>query len=673
MRLLPFQRKLEKRPLMRFTLIGFGELGGALADRVGHAGVADLRIFTRPPRDEAAKRSLDARAAATGGVRVPTLEAAVAGADVVVAAVPASAAVKIASDCGPYLERSALYVDPTPLLPEAKQECAVLLAERGAAYVDAAVVGTVAADGYRVPILACGPGARRWQDAATELGLNVSVIDAPPGGASLVKLLRSVYMKGRDALILEMLVAASRYGVEDAVVESVNGSGEVVPFPALAERVMCALAVHAERRAEELESSAAVLEEVDVAPLVTRAGADRLRWLAELGLRDHFHGRRPDDLHDVLRAIEQPDLKPYAGGAPRPATVINIERSIEPLYEEWDALADRVGATPFLRPGWFAAWWRAFGDGELELLVARRDDRLCGVFPLYRHGSKLRSASNWHTPVFGVLAEDDETRSSLVRELFAHHPRRATLAFLEPQAREPAECDEAAKAAGYRFLTRTLERSPYVTIEGDWETFLRHHGRSVRSDLPRRLRRLQDEGCVTFDLSDGTDRLDELLEEGFAVESSGWKAAENSAILSKPETHAFYTEVARWAVERGWLKLMFLRLDGRPLAFQYNLVHNGVWYYIKGGYDPAYSHFSPGRLLTRAALEHAFSLGLSTYEFLGGDELYKLQWTSACHERTLFQAFAPSPMGMVDWCTHAYLRPLAKRIGLQPIALYLCR
>jgi CelD/BcsL family acetyltransferase involved in cellulose biosynthesis len=195
----------------------------------------------------------------------------------------------------------------------------------------------------------------------------------------------------------------------------------------------------------------------------------------------------------------------------------------------------------------------------------------------------------------------------------------------------------------------------------------------VRSDLPRRLRRLQDEGCVTFDLSDGTDRLDELLEEGFAVESSGWKGAGNSAILSKAETHAFYTEIARWAVERGWLKLMFLRLDGRPLAFQYNLVHNGVWYYIKGGYDPAYSRFSPGRLLTRAALEHAFTLGLSTYEFLGGDEPYKLQWTSACHERTLFQAFAPSPRGMVDWCTHAYLRPLGKRIGLQPIALYLCR
>lgn len=645
---------------MRIALIGFGELGGTLADRFAEAGVADLRIFTRRPRDAEAARSLDARVAATGAAHAPTLEAAVAGADVVMAAVPASAAAKVATHCAPYLERSALYVDPTPLPPAAKQECAALL---GAGYVDAAVLGTVAADGHRVPILACGPGATAWEEAATKLGLNVSVIDAPPGGASLVKLLRSVYMKGRDALILEMLVAANRYGVEDAVVDSVNGSGEGVPFPALAKRVMCALAVHAERRAGELESSAAVLEDVDVEPLVTRAGADRLRWLAELGLRDRFHGQRPDDLDEVLRAIEQPD---------RHATV-SVERAIEPLYGEWDALADRMGAPPFLRPGWFAAWWRAFGGGELKLLVARRDGRLSGVFPLYRHGSKLQSASNWHTPVFGVLAEDDETRSTLVHELFEHHPRRAALAFLEPQESEQAEWDEAAKAAGYRVLTRTLERSPYVTIEGDWETFLRHRGRSVRSDLPRRLRRLQDEGRVTFELSDGTERLGELLEEGFAVESSGWKGAENSAILSHSETHAFYTEVARWAVERGWLKLMFLRLDGRPIAFQYNLVQNGAWYFIKGGYDPAFARYSPGRLLTRAALEHAFALGLSTYEFLGGDEHYKMQWTSECHERTLVQAFAPSPTGIVDWCTNAFLRPFAKRIGLKPIVLYLFR
>ena len=110
-------------------------------------------------------------------------------------------------------------------------------------------------------------------------------------------------MKGRDALILEMLVAANRHGVEDLVLETIRGSGEQVPFPALAERVICALAIHAGRRADELELSTELLRQVAVDPLVSQAGCRRLRWMAELRTREYFGTERPHDVHEVLNAI----------------------------------------------------------------------------------------------------------------------------------------------------------------------------------------------------------------------------------------------------------------------------------------------------------------------------------------------------------------------------------
>ena len=91
-----------------------------------------------------------------------------------------------------------------------------------------------------------------------------SHLDGPPGRASLVKLLRSVYMKGRDALILEMLVAARRHGVEDAVLQSIGGPGEQVPFPDLASRVVRSLALYADRRSAELAAAAELLADVNV-------------------------------------------------------------------------------------------------------------------------------------------------------------------------------------------------------------------------------------------------------------------------------------------------------------------------------------------------------------------------------------------------------------------------
>jgi 3-hydroxyisobutyrate dehydrogenase-like beta-hydroxyacid dehydrogenase len=180
-----------------------------------------------------------------------------------------------------------------------------LVEQVGALYVDAAVLGTVATSGFEVPIVASGPGAHGWRALVDPEGLVVEAIDAPAGHATLLKLLRSVYMKGRDALILEMMLAARRYGLEDRVAESIKGPGEMVPFAALAERVLCALAVHAERRADELFASSEVVRAAGVDPVITRAGSEVLRRLAGLELRDTFDRERPADAAQVLAAIDE--------------------------------------------------------------------------------------------------------------------------------------------------------------------------------------------------------------------------------------------------------------------------------------------------------------------------------------------------------------------------------
>jgi len=341
---------------------------------------------------------------------------------------------------------------------------------------------------------------------------------------------------------------------------------------------------------------------------------------------------------------------------------IEIVRAVAPLADEWERLAERLSAPLFLRPGWASAWWRAFGAGELLILAARRGRQLEGVVPLQQHRGVLRSASNWHTPEFGLLAASDEARAALAQRLFALAPRRISLAFVDADAPDLDRCCAAAQVAGYRVLSRTLERSPYLLIQNDWETFVARLGKSVRVELPRRLRRLSERGDVEIEVADGSVRLDDLLDEGFAAEGSGWKARRGTAISSKLETETFYREIARWAADRGWLQLAFLRLDGRALAFHLNLEQNRVCYHLKGGYDETYARFSPGRLLTHAVIKRAFRLGSERYEFLGGDEPYKLAWTETCRDRRLFQAFKPSVAGRVDWAAFAVGRPFAKRV-----------
>jgi CelD/BcsL family acetyltransferase involved in cellulose biosynthesis len=270
--------------------------------------------------------------------------------------------------------------------------------------------------------------------------------------------------------------------------------------------------------------------------------------------------------------------------------------------------------------------------------------------------------TNDHTPGFDLVAQADDAALELSGALFALRPRRVILEYIEADGPGLRSVRDAAVAAGYRYVIRDWERPPFVELEGDWESYERSLDGKLRRDLARRARRLAEEGAVTFDVRDGAQNLDELLEEGFALEPSGWKASRGTAIVSQRETREFYTGLARWAAKRGVLQLSFLRLDERPLAFQFGLEDGGVYYFVKGGYDPAFGRYAPMKLLLRLMLENAFTKGLERFEFLGPPEPFKLEWTSTCHDLKRVELFDRSASSTGSWVAAAYAQPAAKKV-----------
>src|SRR3954453_8579953 len=101
--------------------------------------------------------------------------------------------------------------------------------------------------------------------------------------------------------------------------------------------------------------------------------------------------------------------------------------SFEPVAPEWDGLATRACAPPFLRPGWFQAWWNAFGRGRLEILTSRRGGTLVAVAPVYRHWGTLLAVANVHSPSYSFLADDAVALNELVERVFAVGPLHTSL------------------------------------------------------------------------------------------------------------------------------------------------------------------------------------------------------------------------------------------------------
>ena len=323
-----------------------------------------------------------------------------------------------------------------------------------------------------------------------------------------------------------------------------------------------------------------------------------------------------------------------------------LHRSSGAIAEAWEGLAKRLGATPFAFPGWFDAWLAAFPVPHATIVAVSRGTTLVGVMPLAEHRGTRTSLTNWHSPRFEPLAADPGAAAALTHAALS--TRRLSLSCVERDSETTAAIIQAAKDARYTVHSRDAEESPEVAIVGSWEEYLPTISKNMRREFTRRQKRLEAVGALSFEVHDGSENLEAHAREAFAVEAASWKGTSGTAVALDAAMLDFYLRIAAWAASRGWLRICLMRLDGKPIASDFALEANGVFYSMKGGYDPAYAEYSPGRVMDGLEIRRAHQIGLHRFEFGGDAEHHKLQWRPRFRQLAHVTAFAPSAAGRLD-------------------------
>jgi hypothetical protein len=185
--------------------------------------------------------------------------------------------------------------------------------------------------------------------------------------------------------------------------------------------------------------------------------------------------------------------------------------------------------------------------------------------------------------------------------------------------------------------------SPFIPL-GDGSIEARG-GAKFRSNLRRRARRLEELGRVSVRRVGDGEEIDAAFAEFLRVEGSGWKGREGSAIVRDPRLRLFYRRVAEDAAARGELAIRALELDGRAVAVHFGLVHAGVYYLPKTGYDETLAAVSPGQLLTAEVLAECQARGLAAFDFLGPDMPWKSDWAPVHAPHDWLYIYRPSLKG----------------------------
>jgi 3-hydroxyisobutyrate dehydrogenase-like beta-hydroxyacid dehydrogenase len=228
--------------------------------------------------------ALRATAAALGATVHDTLGAALAGAGIVLSTVVAKAAVPVAEAAAGHLRPGQFYIDLNSAAPRTKQQVAAALAASGCDVLDGAILAPVPRHRHKVPILLCGPKAAEATAQLNAPGFNVEDGGDTLGAASATKMLRSIMIKGVEALFLECVAAASHFGATERVLDSLQPSLPGLDWPERARYLTSRTALHGARRAVEMTEAATMLRDIGMEPMMAEAAARRISWGADQGL-----------------------------------------------------------------------------------------------------------------------------------------------------------------------------------------------------------------------------------------------------------------------------------------------------------------------------------------------------------------------------------------------------
>ncbi|HEX5731029.1 NAD(P)-dependent oxidoreductase [Microbacterium sp.] len=253
---------------MRVAVLGLGEAGSIYAADLSARGAVVVGTDLR------------ASAVVDGVGFADDIPHTVRGADVVLSLVGAGSAASVLDESLPAMDAASVYVDMNTSGPDDKRRLAAVAAARGIPFVDVAILAPVPRARIDTPLLLSGPGVARLRPILDEFGVPATDAGAQAGASAEFKLLRSVFMKGLAAVVVESVTAAQIFGAEDWLIDQIASELGASGRDAV-QHLLEGTAKHAVRREVEMIEVREFLDSLDAPHPMTDGTIEWLKAIAE--------------------------------------------------------------------------------------------------------------------------------------------------------------------------------------------------------------------------------------------------------------------------------------------------------------------------------------------------------------------------------------------------------
>ena len=310
------------------------------------------------------------------------------------------------------------------------------------------------------------------------------------------------------------------------------------------------------------------------------------------------------------------------------ATITN-EAGLARLRPEWEELWRRdLAATPFQSPAWLLAWWHFFGTPEPRILTARAGDRLVGLLPLY----VLRENGRRKLLPIGIgLSDYIELLGSPDIPEIGQMFMAAIAATAEwdecwlPDLTPEGALASAIAEWGLAENAIPAPLCPVLALPSDLLKLNESVPRKTLRDLRQARTRTAAIGTVTVETIT-EETLGTAMDDLFRLHQQRWRSRGECGVCDNLPLQDFHRAAADALLGAGMLRIYRLSVHDAVLAVYYGFAAKGRSYAYLGGFDPLQPRLSPGMQVIAYAIEQAIAEGVTSFDFLRGEESYKYGW-----------------------------------------------
>ncbi len=286
---------------MKIGFIGFGEVGSIFSRAMEKNG-AKILVYDTLLHSGKGEEIINDRVQGGESTICSTIEELVTNSDYIVATVTTQSARAVANEAVKYLIPGQTYIDLNSTSPQVKVELAEIISSSGADFVEGAILGAVGATGVDTQLLTAGEKGKEVTGLLNQLGLNASFYSTEIGKAAVFKMLRGIFSKGLEALLLEVLVAGKKASIDKDLWQDIARFMTDNPFEVVASNWIKSHALAYERRYWEVTQIVETMKELGVDPIMASATETLFKRSLSLGLSDAF-SHKPDSYEEVVDYI----------------------------------------------------------------------------------------------------------------------------------------------------------------------------------------------------------------------------------------------------------------------------------------------------------------------------------------------------------------------------------